>query len=39
VPTYVVDVPGKGKIPIPLGFWEGVNLSHCKDFDGEEIIL
>lgn len=38
-PTYVVDVPGYGKIPVPLGYWENVDLSQCKDFKGQNIIL
>lgn len=39
VPTYVVDVPGRGKIPVPLEFWDGVDLSQCRDFDGERILI
>jgi hypothetical protein len=34
-----MDVHGKGKIPIPLAFWEGVNLTECKDFDSERISI
>lgn len=39
VPTYVIDVPGKGKIPVPLEFWDGVDLTQCVDFDGEKILI
>lgn len=39
VPTYVIDVPGKGKIPVPLEFWNGVDLTQCMDFDGERILI
>jgi lysine 2,3-aminomutase len=39
VPTYVIDVPGKGKIPVPLEFWDGVDLTQCVDFDGERILI
>ncbi|MDP3957494.1 MAG: radical SAM protein [bacterium] len=39
VPTYVIDVLGKGKIPVPLEFWDGVDLSQCKDFNGERILI
>ena len=39
VPLYVMDVHGKGKIPVPLAFWEGVNLTECKDFDSERISI
>ncbi|MDO8429578.1 MAG: radical SAM protein [Candidatus Daviesbacteria bacterium] len=38
-PTYVVDVPGHGKIPVPLSYWDNVDLSHCRDFKGQEIPL
>lgn len=34
VPTYIVDVEGRGKIPVPLDFWEGTDLSACLDYDG-----
>lgn len=37
-PTYVIDVEGKGKIPVPLGFWNVINRS-CLDFDGNTINL
>lgn len=39
VPTHVFDVPGKGKIPVPLDFWDGIDLSRCKDFDDKEIFV
>lgn len=39
VPTYVVDVPGRGKIPVPLEFWSGVDLSGCMDFDGQRVLI
>jgi len=38
-PTYIVDVEGKGKIPVPLKFWESVRLDTCKDFGDVEIKL
>jgi lysine 2,3-aminomutase len=38
-PTYVVDVPGHGKVPVPLNYWEGTDLSKCKDFKGNQIQL
>jgi lysine 2,3-aminomutase len=37
VPTYVLDVAGKGKIPVPLGFWSGTDLTHCRDYDGTPV--
>jgi len=39
VPTYVIDVPGRGKVPIPLKFWKGMNISECFDFDGKKINI
>ncbi len=39
VPTYIVDVPGTGKIPVPLAFWEGVDLSKCTDFNNRTIVI
>lgn len=39
VPTYVVDVPGTGKIPVPLAFWKGIDLSECTDFNDKNIVL
>jgi len=39
IPLYVVDAPGKGKIPVPLAFWEGVNLTEYKDFDGNKMVI
>lgn len=38
-PTYVVDVAGQGKIPVPLGYWENTNLAKCKDYNGKNIDL
>lgn len=38
-PTHVVDVPGRGKIPVPLEFWSNVDLSQCVDFDGQPISI
>lgn len=38
-PTYIVDVEGKGKMPVPLGFWNNVDLKACKDFNNKEIKL
>ncbi len=39
IPTYVIDVEGRGKIPVPLNFWRGTNLSECNDFDGKKIQI
>jgi lysine 2,3-aminomutase len=38
-PTYVVDVPGSGKIPVPLDFWDGADLTRCRDFLGAPVRL
>jgi lysine 2,3-aminomutase len=38
-PTYIIDVQGKGKIPVPLNFWEPINLNKCRDFDDKEISI
>lgn len=38
-PTYIIDVEGKGKIPIPLDFWDGVKLDACRDFDGADVKI
>jgi lysine 2,3-aminomutase len=37
-PNYVVDVVGRGKIPVPLGFWKSKTRA-CVDFDGKIIKL
>lgn len=39
VPTYVVDVAGRGKIPIPLNYWTLADETRCTDFDGRLIEL
>lgn len=39
VPAHVVDVPGKGKIDVPLGFWKNIDLTSCSDYDGTDIDL
>lgn len=39
IPLYIIDVPGRGKIPVPLGFWNEINLKECIDFDGKKIII
>lgn len=39
IPTYVMDVAGKGKIPVPLEFWDNVDLSKCRDYDNKSITL
>ncbi len=39
LPTYVVDVPGMGKLPVPLEFWDVPNPEQCRDFDGNIISL
>ena len=36
-PTYIVDVEGKGKIPVPLSFWSNSDISHCTDFTNTQI--
>jgi len=38
-PTYVVDLPGHGKVPVPLSFWNRIDLSHVRDFKGREIQI
>lgn len=38
-PTYIVDVEGKGKIPVPLSFWSNADISQCKDFTDSQIKL
>jgi lysine 2,3-aminomutase len=38
-PTYIVDVEGKGKIPVPLGFWPDASISACTDFNDQRISL
>lgn len=39
LPTYVVDVPGCGKLPVPLDFWEVPDIRKCIDFLGNIIRL
>lgn len=39
LPTYVVDVTGVGKIPIPLDFWSLDSPLRCTDFVGNVITL
>jgi lysine 2,3-aminomutase len=39
VPTHIFDVPGKGKIPVPLDFWGDINLAKCKDFEDKEVLI
>ena len=38
-PTYVIDLPGHGKVPVPLSYWDGVDLSHVRDFTGKDIQI
>lgn len=38
-PIYVVDVPGHGKVPVPLNYWNNVDLSRCTDFKGQVVQL
>lgn len=38
-PTYIVDVEGKGKIPVPLSFWSNSDISQCKDFQNTNIKI
>ena len=37
-PTYIVDVEGTGKIPVPLSFWKS-DITKCKDFLNNKILL
>lgn len=39
VPTFIIDVPGRGKIPVPLRFWTNVAAGLCGDFDGKALAL
>lgn len=39
VPTHIFDVPGKGKIPVPLDFWGDIDLAKCKDFEDKEVLI
>lgn len=39
LPTYVVDVPGSGKLPVPLEFWDVPDITRCRDFDNNDINL
>jgi len=38
-PTYIVDVTGRGKIPVPLNYWDGTDLTACRDFDGRQTSI
>lgn len=38
-PTYIVDVEGKGKIPVPLSFWSNIDITQCTDFTNKQIQL
>jgi lysine 2,3-aminomutase len=38
-PTYIVDVEGKGKIPVPLNFWEIKTNYELTDYDDKKITL
>jgi len=37
-PNYVIDVVGRGKIPVPLEFWKS-SIRACTDFDGKIIKI
>ncbi|PIP04064.1 MAG: hypothetical protein CO088_02460 [Candidatus Yonathbacteria bacterium CG_4_9_14_0_8_um_filter_46_47] len=39
LPSYIVDVEGTGKIPVPLDFWDVPDLGHCRDYNGIVIRL
>jgi len=39
LPQYIVDVEGVGKIPVPLGFWDVPNITHCRDYTNKTIRL
>jgi lysine 2,3-aminomutase len=39
LPTYVVDVCGAGKLPVPLKFWDVPNPENCVDYLGQPIKL
>src|SRR3989338_4775945 len=38
-PTYVIDLPGHGKVTVPLLYWDGVDISHARDFKGKEVKI
>ncbi|MDB5025405.1 MAG: kamA [Mucilaginibacter sp.] len=38
-PTYIVDVVGKGKIPVPLGFWSKTDITQCNDFSNSQVKI
>lgn len=39
LPRYIVDVEGVGKIPVPLGFWDMLDITRCRDYRGKVIRL
>lgn len=39
LPTYVIDVIGVGKIPVPLDFWQLESPLRCTDYIGNPIAL
>jgi len=38
-PTYIMDVPGQGKVPVPLNYWEITDINKCIDFMGNAILV
>jgi len=38
-PTYVIDVKGHGKIPVPLNYWDSVDNSNCLDFKENKFFI
>jgi lysine 2,3-aminomutase len=38
-PTYVVDVPGHGKLPVPLNYWHVPEIDKCTDYLDTSIQL
>lgn len=39
VPRYIADVPGRGKLPFPLLFWNVPDINSCVDFDGRDTVI
>jgi lysine 2,3-aminomutase len=39
LPTYVIDVAGVGKVPVPLDFWQLESPLRCTDYSGNSIAL
>jgi lysine 2,3-aminomutase len=39
LPRYVADVSGRGKLPLPLLFWDIPDVTRCVDFDGRDTVI